>query len=404
MTERGGKELGQQEQKPKRVQISTVEKYLEEIRKIPSGDYIYRGQSNSAWPVDASATRRIKTRTPVFIERLLLSYSVEMVNEVKMRFALDVKDLSDLEIMAKIQHFRGATGLIDFTADPLAALWFACFENKGEDGAIYMLNITEDIEMIKNYDMVQKKPVEGFFGKEKTWAWRPPNIETRIVSQDSWFVFGKATILPYQFTKILTVEKKHKMPILDALSKLNVTEENLFNDFHGFAEINGSSRKYDHQRLLEYYNEVIKSNPKDAEAYFNRGNAKAALGNYQAAIPDYDEAIELDSQLVIAYYNRGLSKSILENYQDAIADYDETIKLNPQYVDAYHYRGFTKACSGNYQDAIADYDEAIKLNPQYAKAYYSRGLAKKESGDEAGAEKDFARAKELDPSLGNTGE
>ena len=196
MKERGGKELGQQEHKPKRVQISNLEEYLDEIKKAPSGDYIYRGQSNSSWPVNAAATRRIKPQLPVLIERLLLSYSVQMVNEVKMRFALDVKDLSDLEIMAKIQHFKGATGLIDFTADPLAALWFACFENKGGDGAIYMLNRTEDIEPIKNYDTVKKQTAEDFFGKEKLWIWRPPNIETRIVSQDSWFVFGKATIPP----------------------------------------------------------------------------------------------------------------------------------------------------------------------------------------------------------------
>jgi len=298
-------EPAQQEQKPKRVQISTVEEYLDEIKKAPPGDYIYRGQSNSAWPVNTAATRRIKTRIPVFIENLLLSYSVQVVNEVKMRFALDVKDLSDLEIMAKIQHFKGATGLIDFTADPLAALWFACFENKGKDGAIYMLNTAEDIEPIKNYDTVQKKTVEDFFGKKKLWVWRPPNIETRIVSQDSWFVFGKATILPYQFAKILTIQKEHKTPILEALSKLNVTEENLFNDFHGFAEINGSRKTYDHRRLMEYYDEVIKSDPKDAEAYFNRGNAKAALGNYQDAMADYDETIKCDPKYTAAYYNRG---------------------------------------------------------------------------------------------------
>ena len=362
----------QQELKPKRVQISTVEEYLDEIKKAPSGDYIYRGQSNSSWPVSAAATRRIKPQLPVLIERLLLSYSVQMVNEVKMRFALDVKDLSDLEIMAKIQHFKGATGLIDFTADPLAALWFACFENKGGDGAIYMLNRTEDIEPIKNYDTVKQKTVEDFFDKEKLWVWRPPNIETRIVSQDSWFVFGKATIPPYQFTKILTVKKKAQNDILAALSRLNVTEENLFNDFHGFAEINGSSKEYDHRRLLEYYDEVIKSNPDDSTAYFHRGNAQAAL----------------------------------RNLPTAIADYTQAIKLNPQYAEAYNNRGFSYVLlkKETYSNAIKDWTEAIRLKPQDAKIYHARGLAKKTLGDEAGAREDFAKARELDPNLGNTGE
>ena len=314
MKERGEKEPGQQEQKPKRVQISTVEEYLEEIKKAPSGAYIYRGQSNSRWDVSAAATRRIKTPHRELIEDLLLSYSVQMVNETKMRFALDVKDLSDLEIMAKIQHFKGATGLIDFTANPLAALWFACFENEDEDSAVYMLNTAEDMEPIKNYNTVRTKPVNDFFGQKKLWVWRPPNIETRIVSQDSRFVFGKATILPYQFTKILTVKKEHKTPILDALSTLNVTEENLFNDFHGFAEINGARKIYDHRRLLEYYDEVIKSNPKDVAAYFNRGLAKATIENYQDAIADYDQAIELNPQLAMLYNNRGSAKVDIGSY------------------------------------------------------------------------------------------
>ena len=401
MKEQGKEESEQQEQKPNRVQVSTVDEYLAEIKGALSGDYIYRGQSNSAWPVNAAAIRRIKTPPSELIENLLLSYSVQIVNDVKMRFPIDVKDLSDLEIMAKIQHFKGATGLIDFTADPLTALWFACFENENEDGAVYMLNMAEDIKPIKNYDTVQKKTVKDFFGKNKLWDWRPPNIEARIISQNSWFVFGKATIPPYQFTKILTIKEEDKKPILDALSRLNVTEENLFNDFYGFAEINGSRRTYDHRRLLEYYDEAIKSKPTDAEAYFSRGNVKTALKNYPDAIADYDQAIELNPQLAMAYNNRGFAKAALENYQDAIADYNQAIKLNPQFAMFYYNRGIAKIALENYQDALADYDQAIALDPQDAMAYNNRGTARARLENYEDAIVDFDQAIELDPQQAN---
>ncbi len=41
------------------------------------------------------------------------------------------------------------------------------------------------------------------------------------------------------------------------------------------------------------------------QAYSNRGNRKAALGQHGEAIEDYDKAIEIDPQYAAAYYNRG---------------------------------------------------------------------------------------------------
>ena len=36
------------------------------------------------------------------------------------------RQLSDLEILAELQHFGAATCLIDFSRSALVALWFAC--------------------------------------------------------------------------------------------------------------------------------------------------------------------------------------------------------------------------------------------------------------------------------------
>ena len=40
----------------------------------------------------------------------------------------DGREVSDLQLLAKLQHFGAATGRLDFTWSPLVALWFASDE------------------------------------------------------------------------------------------------------------------------------------------------------------------------------------------------------------------------------------------------------------------------------------
>ena len=48
------------------------------------------------------------------------------------------------------------------------------------------------------------------------------------------------------------------------------------------------------------YNQAIKINPKDAHAYFNRGNAKFKSKDLKGAIADYDTSLAINSKDVNA--------------------------------------------------------------------------------------------------------
>jgi len=111
-----------------------------------------------------------------------------------------------------------------------------------------------------------------------------------------------------------------------------------------------------------------------AQAYFNRGNAKAALGAYAAAIEDYDEALRIDPNFKAAYNNRGSAKYKLGAYAAAIEDYDEALRIDPKDQEAYNNRGTAKAALGAYAAAIEDYDEALRIDPKDQEAYNNRGL------------------------------
>lgn len=151
------------------------------------------------------------------------------------------------------------------------------------------------------------------------------------------------------------------------------------------------------ENAIADYDEAIRLNPEDANAYNNRGFEKYRLGNIEGAITDYDEAIRLDPENANLYINRGDAKQEIGDLVGAIADYNEAIRLKPEYYNAYHGRGIVKGQVGDFEGAIADFDEVIRLYTENVVAYSDRGLAKYNLGDLEGAIADYDEALRLDP-------
>ena len=82
----------------------------------------------------------------------------------------------DVEILTEIQHFGGATNLIDFTDDYLIALFFASVEGDGKDGRV-VLHWPESDTLV-----------------------RPKQTMNRIVSQKSVFVRPRREVDPIGWT------------------------------------------------------------------------------------------------------------------------------------------------------------------------------------------------------------
>ncbi len=147
--------------------------------------------------------------------------------------------------------------------------------------------------------------------------------------------------------------------------------------------------------------EAIRRDPKDTNAYYNRGNAYAAHGDTDRAIADYTAAIRLDPAHANAYYNRGNGYSNKGDTERAIADYTATIRLDPAYANAYYNRGNAYSNKGNTDRAIADYTEAVRLQPTNANAYFNRGNAYGNKGDTERAIADYTEAIRVDPAYAN---
>ena len=127
----------------------------------------------------------------------------------------------------------------------------------------------------------------------------------------------------------------------------------------------------------------------------NRAIDKGESGDFHGAISDFNKVIEINPRNPNAYYNRGRAKNALEDYAGAISDYSKAIEINPRYVDAYYLRGNAKKVSGDYSGAIADFNKAIEINPRYEKAFYNIGITKWTQGDKQGACDEWKKAAEL---------
>jgi len=391
--------------------VTNVAQFHARLKELDSEKkpFLYRGQSDSGQPVNCSAVRRLTefATEPIesqLIEHLLVGYLEYLIGKARKRGFIpsdlrdSAADLEDLELMALLQHQGAATGLIDFTRQPLAALWFACNGPDDKEGAVYVLSHAMVTE-VKNRIAPQEK-IESFYGENKLWSWEPPVIGSRIVAQSSVFVFGVPTI-PLPSMERLRIPAASKTSILRELGTVyGINEEELFPDFPGYAVANSSTRTFAVNRTIDYWKEQIDaaSEPRErALAHFRCAVAHSAIREDKGAVKHYDDAINIAPQFAAAYYNRGNAKKALGRHEEAIKDYDMVIHIDPKDTAAYNNRGTAKYALGRYEEAIADYGKAICLDPRLATAYYNRGIAEDKLGRTQAAISDYDEAIRIDP-------
>ncbi len=76
--------------------------------------------------------------------------------------------------------------------------------------------------------------------------------------------------------------------------------------------------------------EAIRRDPKNAQAYNDRGFAYSQQGKFNEAIADFSEAIRLDPKLTSAYSRRSDAYDVQRNYDKALADATEVIHRDPK--------------------------------------------------------------------------
>lgn len=111
------------------------------------------------------------------------------------------------------------------------------------------------------------------------------------------------------------------------------------------------------------YAELVSREPENTVALFNLGSVLLTQGKSAEALDALDRLLVLDSSNADAYYNRGLAKANLDDTDGAIADYRSAIAVDPQHAEAHFQLGSELIALGAVDEGMDEVDRAIELDP-----------------------------------------
>ena len=240
------------------IEIADLEDYIGYIGNLATSEksHLYRGQEDAEWQVTSSAFRRLEEKyrtSPHSFSYVYLDYLSKIIYEVKLNYPSTYRHLLPLECLAHLQHNGVATGLIDFTFNPLVALWFACgYQKEGIDGKVIVLENDRDIiQQIETPEKLESN-LETFFGvDEAKWHLWSPALDSQFVDtqrmtrQHSVFLFGLPEVGDEMVASEIVIPYVHKRQLRVELAKVGISEQTLFADLLGFFDRNTPQHAYD---------------------------------------------------------------------------------------------------------------------------------------------------------------
>ena len=397
--------------------MSILAKYEQQLHDLVIGTWgenanlVFRGQADHKWGLVSSADRQSRE---VSLRDYIKTHLLDRARAEGYGHR-NGKRLTDLELLAALQHHGAATNLIDFTTSFHISVWFAC-QGRSRDGTVFVVNRGD----INSFETIMGEPdgveIEKILADDdavntsgdalrtlkvhKIFCWTPPPSETRFVVQHSCFVFSKHRITK-ELYKTIRVHNADKSELLQSLRLYYGLEaQTVFRDFTGFARSLGvggvavdsrtatewfmMGRDYFQRRqyamAIEYYDRAIQMmDPPNCEYLEQRGITYLAERRYKLAIKDFSAAIELDDKNPVYYELRGRACSANREYEASILDFDRAIALNPTEFTYYHSRGNAKRYLMRYEEALNDYSKMIEVDESArSTSLYSQAMVRKD--------------------------
>ncbi|NJL88402.1 MAG: tetratricopeptide repeat protein [Coleofasciculaceae cyanobacterium SM2_1_6] len=142
---------------------------------------------------------------------------------------------------------------------------------------------------------------------------------------------------------------------------------------------------------------AVFTNPRNANAYYLRGQLHLVEHRFAEAIEDFSQSIRMQLDHANAYLYRGFAFTYQGKQEAALDDFSNFIRLNPESADGYYDRAVMHYNLGGFQEALADFTQAIEIDPNHTSNYYGRSNTYIQLNLLEEAIIDFDQARELEP-------
>ena len=294
------------------IENKTGNDILDELETKHKDGYLFRGEPKqydavtsslyrAGWPL--GALEHVSMIEHDIVDSCLRHcYEDAKIQELKSNGILQEHALQKL---SEIQHFGGATNLIDFTTCPRRALFFACDKWPEHDGRIIVINpelvpVSDDVEPT-NQDVLIPWGEHDYIRRNNGFP------EARVKAQKSVFIHAKTGILNPDLYEVISIPSRLKTGIREWLSvDLNINRQSIYPDTIGFVDNDRQTRSLEFMFAAEQqlakrnYKCVIencgKSTNEQAHSYVYHiwGLAHLQFGETQEAIDKFERALTID--------------------------------------------------------------------------------------------------------------
>jgi hypothetical protein len=258
----------------KRMNITNISNALSEIEKLAKGyehnqksiykvpeNYIgpswykyqhnlwFRGQANNDWKLEPQILRKEFSAVAEQSKSYLNDYEQTLYKQfLIVSNHITEKGISEIDKYFLAQHHGLPTRLLDWTTNPLIALFFAASGEHEKDGALFAMFSRNDFGTVahediltQDEDIVKEAIGKTFNGESSNNKYELPlriipNAQTgRLLNQSSRFTFhldshkSLETLVGNGIHKF-TINSTDKMNIIEELSMLNVKLSTIFPD------------------------------------------------------------------------------------------------------------------------------------------------------------------------------
>jgi hypothetical protein len=148
--------------------------------------------------------------------------------------------MAKMDLLILAQHYGLKTRLLDWTTNPLIALWFACSSNREGDAFVYALDAQQHLDA----NPYNKDPSTI----TKTQAFQPRFNNSRIVAQQGWFTIHTFSARTKRFVPLennaammgdleeFVIPADRRREILLSLDRHGVSARTVYPDLAGLCQ------------------------------------------------------------------------------------------------------------------------------------------------------------------------